>query len=420
MKIIGKNIFVGITMMYAIVACSQTSSLHNYKAIEAICKDADIIEVEKKIDYTEVEFSCNGINYEVGIDMQGNRIYTEKAVSQTELPFDNIQKKISKKYPDWTIDEFSIIELTDTSFIKVELLKNGIEENAFFSLDGKWFKPKNYVGKDTWNMQDLSEIAYYSASPYNYLKPSTVIDLPETLREISGIAVVNNTTVLCVQDELGAVFSLDLQKQEITNMFRFTDIGDFEDITFNNDTAYVLRSDGTIFSFAYTNFSGNIQQKIVQASSLNIEGLCFNPFSKSFLLASKAPTVGKPDAERYIYEFTKKTIHSPQVYVTVKFDEIRAFVAKTYACIQKTNFEINPSGIAIHPQTKDLYVLSALDRCIAVYSDKKLQHVYVLPAELYYKPEGIGFLPNGDMILSSEGMKNGYVGGQIFVIPQKK
>ena len=133
MKIIGKNIFVGITMMYAIVACSQTSSLHNYKAIEAICKDADIIEVEKKIDYTEVEFSCNGINYEVGIDLQGNRIYTEKAVSQTELPFDNIQKKISKKYPDWTIDEFSIIELTDTSFIKVELLKNGIEENAFFA-----------------------------------------------------------------------------------------------------------------------------------------------------------------------------------------------------------------------------------------------------------------------------------------------
>ncbi|HON53012.1 MAG TPA: hypothetical protein PLS12_07370, partial [Bacteroidales bacterium] len=107
-------------------------------------------------------------------------------------------------------------------------------------------------------------------------------------------------------------------------------------------------------------------------------------------------------------------------YVTIKFDEIRAFIAKTYSYIQKTNFEINPSGIAIHPQTKDLYVLSALDRCIAVYSEKKLQHVYVLPAEIYYKPEGIGFLPNGDMILSSEGMKNGYIGGQIFVIPQKK
>ncbi len=406
--------------MYALVSCSQTKSLHNYKAIETICKDADIIEVEKKIDYTEVEFTCKGINYEVGIDLQGNIIYTEKAVSQNEIPFENIQKKIIKKYPDWSIDEFSIVDLPDTSFIKVELLKNGIEENAFFTLDGKWFKPKNYVGKDTWDIHDLSETVYYSASAYNYLNPTTIIDLPETLREISGIAVVNNTTLLCVQDELGAVFSLDLQKQEITNVFRFTDIGDFEDIAYNNDTAYVLRSDGTIFSFAYTNFTGNIQQKIVQASSLNIEGLCYNPFSQSFLLASKAPTVGKPDAERYIYEFTKTSMHSPQGYVTIKFDEIRAFVAKTYSYIQKTNFEINPSGIAIHPQSKDLYVLSALDRCIAVYSDKKLQHVYVLPVEIYYKPEGIGFLPNGDMILSSEGMKNGYIGGQIFVIPQKK
>ncbi|HON53875.1 MAG TPA: hypothetical protein PLS12_11750, partial [Bacteroidales bacterium] len=311
MKILSKQIAISIIMMYALVSCSQTKSLHNYKAIETICKDADIIEVEKKIDYTEVEFTCKGINYEVGIDLQGNIIYTEKAVSQNEIPFENIQKKIIKKYPDWSIDEFSIVDLPDTSFIKVELLRNGIEENAFFTLDGKWFKPKNYVGKDTWNIHDLSETVYYSASAYNYLNPTTIIDLPETLREISGIAVVNNTTLLCVQDELGAVFSLDLQKQEITNMFRFTDIGDFEDIAYNNDTAYVLRSDGTIFSFAYTNFTGNIQQKIVQASSLNIEGLCYNPFSQSFLLASKAPTVGKPDAERYIYEFTKTSIHSP-------------------------------------------------------------------------------------------------------------
>ena len=68
-------------------------------------------------------------------------------------------------------------------------------------------------------------------------------------------------------------------------MFRFTDIGDFEDITLIMIQLTCCEA-MELFSFAYTNFSGNIQQKIVQASSLNIEGLCFN-FSQSFLLASK-------------------------------------------------------------------------------------------------------------------------------------
>jgi hypothetical protein len=36
-----------------------------------------------------------------------------------------------------------------------------------------------------------------------------------------------------------------------------------------------------------------------------------------------------------------------------------------------------------------------------------------LPAEVFYKPEGLAFFPNGDLLISSEGDKKGVAKGSI-------
>jgi hypothetical protein len=56
---------------------------------------------------------------------------------------------------------------------------------------------------------------------------------------------------------------------------------------------------------------------------------------------------------------------------------------------------------------------------IAIYKNEKLINVFPLPSELYYKPEGLAFTPNGDLYLSSEGIKNGYIDGQIYFFARK-
>ena len=38
-----------------------------------------------------------------------------------------------------------------------------------------------------------------------------------------------------------------------------------------------------------------------------------------------------------------------------------------------------------------------------------LQRIIPLPAADFYKPEGLAFLPNGDLLISSEGDKKGLV-----------
>ena len=94
-------------------------------------------------------------------------------------------------------------------------------------------------------------------------------------------------------------------------------------------------------------------------------------------------------------------------------------INRHYPKLTREKVLFNPSAIAIHPLTNERYVLSATNRMIAIYKDKTLTNVFPLPAQLYFKPEGLDFAENGDLFLSSEGMKKGYLGGQIFFFKKR-
>ena len=105
--------------------------------IYKICPDADILSIERTEDkYIEVDYLCNGRIYEAGI-INNEIFYKESPIKLSEEFFDKIRKHIHKKYPDWLLDEISEISTKDTSFIKVEILKDGVEKNLFYSLQGE-------------------------------------------------------------------------------------------------------------------------------------------------------------------------------------------------------------------------------------------------------------------------------------------
>ncbi len=78
-------------------------------------------------------------------------------------------------------------------------------------------------------------------------------ELPKILREVSGIAHMGNNKIACVQDEDGIIFIYDLVSSRIEEEIEFAGAGDYEGISLVGETAYVLRSDGTIFEV--TNFN---------------------------------------------------------------------------------------------------------------------------------------------------------------------
>src|SRR5690606_9556130 len=178
-------------------------------------------------------------------------------------------------------------------------IQDGIEHNMFFTTDGKIYKPRSSLVSEKWDMGTITAIGIRGPAGYDLLSPDTIHELPPILREISGIAVVDEQKVLCVQDELGVVFEFDLRSGTITGIRRFTDLGDFEDITIKGDRILVLRSDGNIF---YLGNDGTVKEMLVRLSTLNVEGLHFDPTSDRLFLASKEAAFGDPSTKRTIYE----------------------------------------------------------------------------------------------------------------------
>ena len=100
---------------------------------------------------------------------------------------------------------------------------------------------------------------------------------------------------------------------------------------------------------------------------------------------------------------------------------------KPFLVIHKDDFKnlagddlhFNPSAIAIHPQSHNIYLLSTKDnKCMAVYNrEGKLIAFQKIDKDLMPQPEGICFSPDGKLYISSEGNKHGH--GKLFEFDPK-
>lgn len=62
------------------------------------------------------------------------------------------------------------------------------------------------------------------------------------------------------------------------------------------------------------------------------------------------------------------------------------------------------SSVAVDPTSDHYYLLSAVDRSLLVLDRKgAFVALYLLDEKVLPQPEGITFLPSGDMLITSEG-----------------
>ncbi len=266
--------------------------------------------------------------------------------------------------------------------------------------------------KEPWAASD-----YYQNAPYDFFNPEKSYEMPDILREISGIALAGPHQIFCVQDELGTVFQYDLQKRAITREIKFTNEGDFEDIFIKKDSVYVLRSDGTVFSFSHLHAEGNAREVTVPLNCPDVEGICYNARENTVYFACKDHLNDDNEEKRVIYAASPTQITHPKMAFKIDLNEMKKLVMERFPSIEEEDIKFNPSAIAIHPRTNEKYVLSSRKRFLAIFNEGGLKDLYPLPKSIYRQPEGMAFTASGDLYISSEGKKNGH--GQIMFLRAK-
>ena len=238
---------------------------------------------------------------------------------------------------------------------------------------------------------------------YDLDKPSKKYKLPDKLEEISGLTYVGDGIIACIQDEKGKIHHYNLKNETVEEAFEFGEKGDYEGIEVIGKTAYVLRSDGTIFEIIdyYEGVEKVNTYQSILSSSNNTEGLGAD-FSKKNLLVACKEDAGEGKSYKgkkavYAFNLKKKAFDEEPIYLIDK-DDLKD------PDKDSKHVDFKPSGIAIHPITKNVYLISTVGKLLVILDRKgNIISKHKLDKDVFKQPEGICFKQNGDLYISNEG-----------------
>jgi uncharacterized protein YjiK len=240
-------------------------------------------------------------------------------------------------------------------------------------------------------------------SEYNF-EGATLLKLNKSLKEVSGLALLNDKEILAHNDEEGIVYTLKITNFDLTGKLKIGDEKvqkDFEGIAVVKDSVYMVTSNGVIFKFNHLTKTETADFNMFKTSlkiENDVEGLCYDKTTNSLLLACKnEPGMGNANS-RTIYSFNLKKMsleRSPRFVISLK-ELMQKFGFKDFA----------PSGIEKNPVNGNFYVLSSNPpSIIELNSQGKILAATRLNPKINPQPEGITFLKDGTMLISDEGQK---------------
>ena len=239
---------------------------------------------------------------------------------------------------------------------------------------------------------------------YDLAAPSNEYRLPKILKEISGLSYYQPGVLACIQDEDGKLFLFDLEKEDLILDQKFAGDDDYEGVALNGKQVFVVNSSGDIFLFGV---NGEEAKKINTPlnSRYDVEGLAYRSGSNDLIIACKENPENDDEALFFSFDLAQQELRKDPVF-TLKYGKVEQILLQNKFSTGK-HLPFKPSGIAIHPENDQIYVIASVGKLLFILSDSgDLLKVVPLPSEVFVQPEGICFDPEGNLYIASEGKKS--------------
>jgi len=242
--------------------------------------------------------------------------------------------------------------------------------------------------------------SYTSPPGYDFAQPD-VVHLPHVLREISGITFHPNhpTMLYAQQDEDGKLYYFEPTSSDLQSV-EFAGSGDYEDLAMVKDHVILLRSDGTFFTFP---FSNNYPPTVSSVKSEKIlpkgeyESLAVGPDERLYVLCKQCSVDKKTDQ-------TTGYILDLQADGTMRVADSFTIATPDITSVTKMKGKaFRPSALAFNWRDKKWYVLSSINKMLLITDTSwKPQAAYALDPKLFNQPEGMAFNQTNQLYISNE------------------
>jgi hypothetical protein len=253
--------------------------------------------------------------------------------------------------------------------------------------------------------KEKEEEAVVSQLPeYNLEQPEKFI-MPDQLLEVSGIAFnnYNADTVYSIQDEDGRVFKQIWKEKKQTNT-KFGPKGDYEDVAIMKGMVFVLKSNGSIYTFPYADVQQEATAAVKEFKKILPKGEYESLYvsdgdSQVYVLCKNCKVdAKKKTATGYIFDFKADSQELVQAgSFTIDVKAIDKFG-------EETKGGLKASALGRNPKTKEWYLVSAVNKMLVVTTpDWSIKSVHHLDSGIFNQPEGIAFDKNQNLYISNEG-----------------
>ena len=255
-------------------------------------------------------------------------------------------------------------------------------------------------------------------STYNFNAP-ILFELESSLREISGLSYANGY-LYTHNDEEGKLFKLSIKGGKTISTHTFGKDDDYEGIEVVGDTSIIVKSNGDLLFYNMKSEESKII-KTKFSTHNDVEGLGYNPIENELLIACKGQMLkddGK-NKEKGIYKYDLEANKlNKKPFLVIKDKVIKKYFEKKYSKndVSKKQqkkllmraLDFSPSGITIHPKTKDYYIISARGSVLLVFdSEKELKNIVFLNEKQLPQPEGVCFDADTNLYISTESKGDG-------------
>ncbi|MEM9001175.1 MAG: SdiA-regulated domain-containing protein [Bacteroidota bacterium] len=252
---------------------------------------------------------------------------------------------------------------------------------------------------------------------YDFLTPK-IIQLDPKLREVSGLSYnPESNTIFTHNDEKGHVYEINKTDGHIQNDFKFGESHDYEGIATVGKNIVITQNNGTLHFYDPKKNKTEIVNTLLSKKN-NVEGLCLNSDGKLLLMACKGEILNedlekKSTKEIYAYNIAKKEV-LPKPYLQITRKQLMDNMEPRFKKMSEDDFkkhksrikEFSPSGIAIHPLSDDIYIISARGSLLAIFNKNlELQSQIFLNKKKAPQPEGICFDDKANLYIATEGKK---------------
>lgn len=366
------------------------------------------VDWERMDGLYEAEFKISGRERKALFREDGTLISYTEEIEEQYLP-KTVVAQLQQEFDRYKIEEVHRVQEDNVTSFVVELEKSGRDIWLRYNEAGELLEQSTIPSSRILNQSaSLLPMTNKEATTEDLGMADTRWELPGELREVSGISMLSDGTMACVQDEEGKIFIYDLEQEAIIREIPFAGPGDYEGIAIAGENAYIVRSDGTLFEVA--GFRGQKPNvKVYEASfpaTINIEGLAYDQEQNQLLLAPKGHDP-KLKMQKGIYAFSldsKRFVSEP--VISISLDQV---APPKKGKKQKSDYDVlQPSSLEKHPSDNTLYLLDAVNnRLYAMAKDGKLTRTLELDESQLRQAEGLTFDQDGAMYIASEGGKKG-------------